>query len=315
MLKTAFRLAHFLCSDRQLALSIVTASLAKLEVHASKQDKRRYSDLKGHRTKVSKTKLQLLQLLICCEWEARMNSSLTPQEGDRSFGESLLERLVVYGIRLGLRRNAFYLNLAFSRILHDYSTIESRSIYDVLIQDPSRMRDDACYRRGKGLLMDKLAQRFCPFLRVVRTSRGELRFHSRSPTEMEVAFVQELLKHLVPWQTHCPVPASFDSTHHELSRLRFSGDHPDDEHPVEMARAHAILHPQCNSRLAQGLGLDLPEQRLRIPIPCSFTPDSSHDPLRRNRPGLSDAEEEEIKKELRRIEALRKQWSEATGNL
>jgi len=82
-----------------------------------------------------------------------------------------------------------------------------------------------------------------------------------------------------------------------------------------MDRAHAILHPQCHSLLVQGLGLDLPEQRLRIPSPCSLNPNSAEDPLRRKRRELSDAEATEIREELRRIEAHRKLWSDANRHL
>ena len=61
------------------------------------------------------------------------------------------------------------------------------------------------------------------------------------------------------------VPERFDPEADTLAQLQFTGEHPDDEHPIEMNRLHTLLHPRCFSRLTRSLGLDVPDRRLRVP--------------------------------------------------
>src|SRR5262245_26451626 len=80
MLRQAFRLAYFIHSDRKLAVRIVTEAMSKLNAPAATQAKRSYYRTGGRsrtsgskvislRTKVSLSKLHLLQRLVYVESE------------------------------------------------------------------------------------------------------------------------------------------------------------------------------------------------------------------------------------------------------
>jgi hypothetical protein len=67
-----------------------------------------------------------------------------------------------------------------------------------------------------------------------------------------------------PWDTPCPLPGEGPAPG-KIEALAFSGPDPDEEHQIEVARMHAVIHPDCYERLVAGAGLESPTQRLEIP--------------------------------------------------
>ncbi|MEM7353446.1 MAG: hypothetical protein AAF657_21800 [Acidobacteriota bacterium] len=316
-LNDAFRLAYFLRPDKEAALSTTIRSLALLEVSATHQDKRRYAQPRGRRTKVSKTKPQLLQDLICC---LSLNRALqAPLRSDRFDADpqdpdDRLIRFVALLVRLGVRRSSFYVNLSISRFLCDYSTAETCALYDVLLQDPERIRHRAYFRRCKGVLMSEIQKALGPSIETHRGAHGEVKLRTQPASVRQIELVQRCLRLLTPWQTCCPISETFDPLIEAIPQLKFSGDHPDDEHPIEMHRAHAILDPRCYERLTASLGLDRPPDRLRVP---RFLPDRSVETQgwcrrnlsQRSAPELSRADRAQIVRELRTLEERRIGWA------
>src|SRR5262245_28255062 len=179
----AFQLAYFIHGDRETALHIATEAFAKLEVATAAQDKRLYYTPTGRaarverfRTKVSVGELHLLQRLVYVESEPYERPPEQSPNGKFPDEEDMLIYLIKPLVRITVRRNSFYVTLGLSRLLHNYSTAEAMEMYNVLVQDPGRVRDDYYYRSRKGRLMKELKERFGDRLRVMRGARGEERF-------------------------------------------------------------------------------------------------------------------------------------------
>jgi hypothetical protein len=311
-LARAFQLAYFIHGDRETAVKIAAEALAKLEVAAAAQDKRLYYTPTGRaaraerfRTKVSVGELHLLQRLVYVESEPY--ERLAEQPPDE---EDMLIYFIKHLVRITVRRNSFYVTLGLSRLLHNYSTAETMEMYNVLVQDPGRVRDDYYYRSRKGRLMKELKERFGDRLRITRGSRGEERFQTDTPGR-HAELARECLQEFTPWSTNCTVPPELDPFTEEIHDLAFDGSDPDREHAIEVNRFHAALHPDCFAHLAAGLKFASPAERLSTPYFC-MAKDKNHDqdrkPPRRSRraPQLDEAELNAIKNALAERSSRRK---------
>jgi hypothetical protein len=306
-LARAFQLAYFIHGDRETALNIAVEALAKLEVAAAAQDKRLYYTPTGRaaraerfRTKVSVGEMHLLQRLVYVESEPyerraeQASNSGSPDEGD------MLIYFIKHLVRITTRRNSFYVTLGLGRLLHNYSTAETMEMYNILVQDPGRVRDDYYYRSRKGRLMKELKERFGDRLRVTRGARGEERFHNGDAPGRHAGLARECLQEFTPWNTICSIPADLDPVAEEIHDLAFDGSDPDREHSIEVNRFHAALHPDCFARLAAGLNFAAPAERLTTPY-FSMSKDRNQDhdrkPPRRSRraPELNEAELNAVK--------------------
>ncbi|MBA3711168.1 MAG: hypothetical protein H0W76_01820 [Pyrinomonadaceae bacterium] len=273
-LNTAFLLAYFIHGSRETAVRIVTGAMAKLEVTASAQGKRLYyhpvgrllphrSRSNAFRNKVSFSELHLLQRLIYAESEPYEKQQEQVDGAVLINEEEMIVRFVKHLVRVTVRRNSFYVTLGISRLLYNYSTANTMQIYNVIIQDPERVKDDYYFRSRKAVLMQELKERFGDFVNVCRGPRGEERFESSDHTGRHHALVTQSLNLFAPWHTPCLVPAGFDPLIDEIPGLSFRG--PDAEDHIEVNRMHATLHPACYQRLTNALGFDSPDRRLEIP--------------------------------------------------
>jgi hypothetical protein len=314
----AFQLAYFIHGDRETALNIAAEALAKLEVAATAQDKRLYYTPTGRaaraerfRTKVSVSELHLLQRLVYVEsepYERRAEQASNHQSSDE---EDLLIYFIKHLVRITVRRNSFYVTLGLSRLLHNYSTAETMEMYNVLVQDPGRVRDDYYYRSRKGRLMKELKERFGDRLRVTRGARGEERFQTDDTPGRHAELARECLQEFTPWSTECAIPADFDPFTEEIHDLAFDDSDPDREHAIEVNRFHAALHPDCFAHLAASLNFASPADRLTTPD-FSMAKDRNHDqdrkPPRRERraPQLEEAEMNAVRHGLAERSSRRK---------
>ncbi len=217
-------------------------------------------------------------------------------------------------VRITVRRNSFYVTLGLSRLLHNYSTAETMEMYNVLVQDPGRVRDDYYYRSRKGRLMKELKERFGDWLRVTRGARGEERVQTDDTPGRHAELARECLQEFTPWSTDCAIPAGLDPLAEEIRDLQFDGSDPDREHAIEVNRFHAALHPDCFARLAAGLKFASPAERLSTPY-FYMAKDRNHDqdrkPPRRSRraPQLDEAELNAIKNAVAERSSRRKTFA------
>ena len=308
LLNRAYALAHFILGERGAALRAAAGAAAKLDVAAAAQAKRHYYAPTGRlfarraRTKVSVDGPRLLQRLVYVETEIFERES---EEGGASRGgpggREMLVRFVKHLVRVTTRRNSFYVTLGLSRLLYSYRTAEVMEIYNVVVQDPERVKDDYYYRSRKKRLMRELSERFGGRLRVSHGERGEERFEPCADPRRYAALVEECLREFTPWETTCAVEAVFDPSSEAVPALAFDGADPDLEHEVELRRFHAVLHPDCYGRLATSLGLAAPARRLSVPH--FSNPESEDDTMNppstgRPAPRLTEAELSSIREGL-----------------
>jgi hypothetical protein len=215
------------------------------------------------RTKVSLSEFHLLQRLVYIESE--QNERQEEQRQNAAIDEeSLIIRYIKYLINIALMRNSFHVTLGVSRLLYNYTTAESMELYDLIMQDPERAKDDAYWRERKARLMRELKERFGQRLVVVRGPHGEERFQAREDSARYLGLVKRCLLMFTPWDTPCPLPGESPAPA-KIEALAFRGTDPDEEHKFEVARMHAVIHPDCYERLVEGLGLESPTRRLEIP--------------------------------------------------
>lgn len=284
ILNKAYGLAYFLHQDKETAKEITTAAVLKLDVATAVQSKRLYyvptgrflrgeaRRVDGVRSKAIFSDLHLLQRLIYSESEpyerrkelaACADTSATQPGGQPLDDEDFLVHFVKHLVRITMKRNAFYATLGVSRLLHNYSTVDAMDIYNAVIGEPERVKDDYYYRSRKGVLMQEMMQRFGHLLRVCRRQRGEERFETQPCSNEHRSLVRECLRLFTPWNTRCPVPQEFDPLKTVIAHRTDEGRA--DESQAEVGRIHCALHPDCFERLVAGLGHDPPGERLEVP--------------------------------------------------
>lgn len=315
VLNKAYRLAYFLHQDKGMAVQIVGAATLKLNVAMAVQSKRLYyvpvgrfsagesrrSD--GIRNKALFSDLHLLQRLVYVESEpyerqkeraAQLAPPDVPAAGDPASAEDLLVYFIKHLVRITTKRNAFYVTLGVSRLLHSYSTLETMEIYNAVIGEPERVKDDYYYRSRKAVLMHEMYQRFGQLIRASRQRRGEERFETQEGSSEQRSLVRECLRLFTPWDTQCPVPADFDPLKSVIASLTSKSSA--DENRIEVNRIHAVLHPNCFERLIAAFGYCPPAERIELPRFFSNQDEDDQSPPRqRSAPAeLNDEELAEI---------------------
>jgi len=311
VLNKAYRLAYFLHQDKDLAIRIVAAATLKLNVAMAVQSKRLYyvpvgrfsrgesRRTDGIRNKALFSDLHLLQRLVYVESEPyerqKEHAAMAgPPPGVRADGdpaseEDLLVYFIKHLVRITTKRNAFYVTLGVSRLLHSYSTVETMEIYNAVIGEPERVKDDYYYRSRKAVLMHEMYQRFDQLIRVCRQRRGEERFETQQGSSELRSLVRECLRVFTPWDTQCHVPRDFNPLKSIIASL--TSRNGADENEVEVNRIHAILHPDCFEKLIAAFGYSPPEERMELPRFFSNETNDQSPPGPRSAPTDLSAEE------------------------
>ena len=311
VLNKAYRLAYFLHQDKGMAVQIVGAATLKLNVAMAVQSKRLYyvpvgrfsagesrrSD--GIRNKALFSDLHLLQRLVYVESEpyerqkeraAQAALPDVPAAGNPASDQDLLVYFIKHLVRITTKRNAFYVTLGVSRLLHSYSTLETMEIYNAVIGEPERVKDDYYYRSRKAVLMHEMYQRFGQLIRASRQRRGEERFETQQGSGEQRSLVKECLRLFTPWDTQCPVPADFDPLKSVIASLTSKSSA--EENRIEVNRIHAVLHPNCFEKLIAAFGYCPPAERIELPRFFSTQDEDDQSPPRqRSAPAELDDEE------------------------
>ena len=310
VLNQAYRLAYFLHQDKSMAIRIVAAATLKLNVAMAVQSKRLYyvpvgrfsrgesRRTDGLRNKTLFSDLHLLQRLIYVESEpyerqkehaAQPAPPDVPAVGDPANEEDLLVYFIKHLVRITTKRNAFYVTLGVSRLLHSYSTLETMEIYNAVIGEPERVKDDYYYRSRKAVLMHEMSQRFGELIRACRHRRGEERFETQQGSSEQRSLVRECLRLFTPWNTQCPVPPDFDPLKSVIASLTSRTNA--DENRIEIKRIHAVLHPDCFGKLVAAFAYSPPEERMELPRFFFQQEDDQSPPRQRRAPADLSAEE------------------------
>jgi len=273
-LERAYELARFILEDGALSEEVAVASVLRLETVARAQDRRFYYKPTGRshlpderpsrfRNLIILNELHLLQSIVYDETEIHEKEI---ENNQKSIDEKkFLVHFIKHLVKITLKHNSFYVAIGLTRLLFNYSTAEAAEIYNLVIQDPSRVKDDYYWRSRKARLMTQIKDRFGSFLRVTRVSKGEERFVSAPDSARNYELVRECLNRFKPWGSGCPLPDGELPVRGEIESLSFNGADPDDEHQIEISRMHALMHSECFERIVAGLDYDAPVDRLELP--------------------------------------------------
>jgi hypothetical protein len=332
VLNKAYRLAYFLHQDNGVAMRIVAAATLKLNVAMAVQSKRLYyvpvgrfsrGELRrtdGIRNKTLFSDLHLLQRLVYVESEpyerqkeraAQSTPPGVPAVGDPATEDDLLVYFTKHLVRITTKRNAFYVTLGVSRLLHSYSTLETMELYNAVIGEPERVKDDYYYRSRKAVLMQELSKRFGQLIRACRRQRGEERFETQQGSSEQRSLMRECLRLFTPWDTQCPVPRDFDPFNSVIASLTSNGSA--DENRLDVNRIHAILHPDCFTRLVAAFGYDPPEERMELPRFFFEQEDDQSPPRQRSAPSDLSSEEVAEINDMLAEQSRRRRRSSSTG--
>jgi hypothetical protein len=309
LLSRSFRLAYFILGDRTASMYLAAAAIDKLKIASAAQERRLQYIPTGRslapafRTRISLSRLHLLQRLIYKE--AEPFERLLETQGVHAGQHDMIIRFVKHLVMVTTRRNSFYVALGLCRLLHNYTTAETSEIYNLVIQDPDRGRDDDYYRDRKKHLLREFKERFGDSLKLRRGYRGEERFQAEDDSGRYLGLVRECLTRFTPWEAPCVLPAGIDPSRDIAAPLQFKGGDPDEEHEIELNRIHTLLHPDCLERLVQTVGLDPPSRRLEVPRFFAAGDDQGLTEDRLAPRPLSRGEMDALRRHLKANEALR----------
>jgi hypothetical protein len=264
LLRKGFYLAHFIVSDRATALRIVGDARSKLEVYRSQERKRtywRHKYLKRKITRVIRQDNDMLQWLIY--FEAEKHEKQHEQTNLPSM-EDLVIRYMKHLAQVTTPMSSFYVNIGFQRLLHNYSTAETRSIYE-RVTDHFPGNEE--YRKVKAALMSRLQARFGNLLKTCQGNRGELRFEPYDRQENLAELVRLCLSEFTPWSMSpaCCLSDPARQIHWPENGYLANKSGKRSLDAVETYRSHIFIHPPCFANLIQQLGLDSSYQRLSVP--------------------------------------------------
>jgi hypothetical protein len=239
--------------------------MSKLKVQRSRERKRgywRYKNLKRKITRVIREEGDIFQWLIFFEAEKYERQH---EEADQSTVSDLIIRYIKHLMQITTPMSSFYVSIGILRLLYDYSTAETRYLYE-RVSDHYPGNEE--YRTVKGSLMNRLGARFGAFLRTYQRKRGEIRFEACDNQEDFIELVLRCLDIFTPWSTArtCRLPAEAGNPARCLSnRLIKNTFGKSNSDVIETYRSHAIVHPGCFENLTREVGMDSPRRRLGVP--------------------------------------------------
>jgi hypothetical protein len=314
LLNRAFELAYFILGDRPASIYVAMAAMDKLKTASTNQGRRLYYTPTGRsahpaaRTKVNLSELHLLQRLVYIESE--LFERLIEGQRKTVRQDDLIIRYIKHLVRIITKHNSFYVTLGLCRLLYNYSTGDTSEIYNLVLQDPERIRDDYYYRSRKKRLMEEIKDRFGGLVRTQRGLRGEERFEPQEDSQKYASLVKECLIRFTPWHSDCALPKELDPKRNVIAQFLFEGGDPDKEHQVELNRIHTLIHPECLERLTAALGLAPADERLELPAFFVSSEGSRPTEDRFNPTELTEGELDAIRRYLDKNSVHRKQFSQ-----
>lgn len=319
MLNRAFELAYFILGDRAASIYVAMAAMDKLKAASNNQLRRSHYHPTGRsaypatRTKISLSDLHLLQRLVYVESE--LFERLIEGQATNLHQEDMIIRYIKHLVRITTKHNSFYVTLGLARLLYNYRTADTSEIYNLVIQDPDRIRDDYYYRSRKKGLIEAIKERFGDLIRPKKGFRREERFQPQEDSQRFANLVKECLIRFTPWESACVLPVNLEPDRNVIPQLLFEGQDPDQEHEIELNRIHTLIHPDCLARVVAALGLESPDQRLELPR--FFVSGQDPRPIndRFNPAALTDGEVDAMTRYLNKNGRQRKQFSERSLSL
>jgi hypothetical protein len=259
-----FNLAWVLFPEEDTARSIAGMAMLRKQRSMIQQD-RRLKHIAKARTKVLISEEHLLQRLLfetSEPWERRHEAAGSPIP---LRVEHLAARWVKHAFCIS-SHNSFWATIAKCRIVHRYTTAQTRNIYELLLQNPGRGKDDDQYRRVKKRFLQEMKERFHGRVQTVMGQRGEEHFVCMEQPGLLVSRADNWQRAFSPWGASAAlIPAEFDRRRDTLPDLVFHGRHVDEEAAVEVCRIYTVFHPESFLGLAHMFAMIEPTQAIALP--------------------------------------------------
>ncbi len=264
-IKKGVELAYFIYPEKEKALKISLAALTKLESQRTREKRWLRDYLKLFRDKIESlpnyknnsfpkiylNDFQIYQQLImlCADKDERQ------QESTKLVSQQLLFiRYLKHLVVACLDKNLLFLVVALTRILHTYSTSETRKVCLYLYPNYKYKNLEFQIKRAKSTLIKELAQRFQGLVEIVDNRFASSNITNLTTEKHFVEMIHKALDLLVLWDTEC------------LENLVvFSDSEVNDPLSTGRQMCHVIVHPDCYVSLIDILGLENPNNKLEIP--------------------------------------------------
>jgi hypothetical protein len=261
LLEKSLQLANFIMPDRETAIQILGNAISKLKAQRTRENKRVYwrdKHLKSKITKIIRPDEDMLQWLIYFEAEKFEKQQ---ELGEEAGVRDMVIRYVKHLVQISTSMSSFYVNLGVQRLLRNYTTAETRKIYERVTEHCPGAEE---YRSIKATLMKRLEARFHNLITSYKTQSGEIRFELSEDQQQWRYLVDECLKVFTPWSTarFCPVSAGIGSP--ETTLVNHHGSVAEQD-TVETCRCHLFIDPFCYNRIARNLGFETLFERLAVP--------------------------------------------------
>ncbi len=191
--------------------------------------------------------------------------------------EDMIIRFIKQLVCDGLVHNSRFLNVGLAHLLFSYSYDNVAAIQLLLEQSPANLPAGYRYRKHRQTLVDRLRARFngkAPrerqFLKFKPFKQHkEAALVSRVDSAGYYTLVRQCLKTFTPAAPPCPEPLYtldprtevIEPFHHDPQSKGGA-----DKHAVERNRMHAVVCPDCFSRILSALNFVNPESSLRLPL-------------------------------------------------
>lgn len=264
-IKKGVELAYLLYPDKQKSLKISFAALIRLENERVREKRwlRDYIKLlrdkiesspnhkKNSFPKIHLNNYQLYQQLVMQSSDKEERQ----QESTKLVSQQLLIiRYLKHLVVACLDKNLLFLVVALSRVLHNYSTTETKRVCLYLHPNYTHKNLEFQIKRAKATLMKELTQRFQGLIEVVGNRFASSNLTSLATEKDLIELVNKILDQLVLWDTECVKNLSVFSDSEIKNTLL-----------VGKQMGHVVIHPDCYTWLIDTLRLEDPNSKLEIP--------------------------------------------------
>jgi hypothetical protein len=250
---------------------IVRDALNSVEGHLRRQDKNRDKDaLNPTRPVFDEAATFQYYLYHYLELAEKAQERLSRAAGARLNERTMILRYLKCIVYNCANRRPYYLAVGIGSLLYDYDDLDTASIHDVVIQEADDSKTQNKRNARLRELKIRLLWRFRRSLPHSVDGNRAIKFHLQRATDGLFDVTQAALRLLVPWGSEHVIPRHTPADTRSFPSLQIGRDEVgrvdrSQAMSVWKNRSHALIDPDCFSRLVDLLGIGPLRERLRIP--------------------------------------------------
>jgi hypothetical protein len=262
----AYRLALAALGDREVVLRVVHESLDGISLFMREQQKNR--DLNAlNPSKPVLDEVQTFQYLLYEELEEmeKMQEADAFGAGRRWPWQVILLRYLKSVVYSSINHRPYYLAVGVGSLLHDYDWKDTARLHDFILQEQDLSKTQNKRNQRLRELKEYLIDRFGELLLHDVDGNGEIHFSYRPISDDLIQVARAGMNLLIPWGSEHVIPEGLSSEDAPVPGLRSNDGKAGDRWSVWKNRSHALIDPECFSRIAAALRLKAPHQTIQIP--------------------------------------------------